>query len=271
MFRRLLLSMCTSTLLWAGTVAPSWSAPTPPALDVANVGANPSWNGLTASQQSVLKPLQAQWSELEPSSKDKWLSVANRYPKLPPAEQARVQERMTQWAKLPPKARGEARLRFQQTRQVPAEVKQEKWAAYQALSAEEKKALAQKATRRQHPVFLADNMAGPREKAQVYSGRVPVTKTQEKKQNVVPSTLTSAPRPTTAAPSLVKASRGATTSLINERPTAPLHQQTGLPKIAATKGFVDPQTLLPKKGPQGAAMLAEPGSAPASGHHQNRR
>lgn len=260
-----------TVLVGASALAPAWSATTPPALEVTNVGANPSWAGLTPSQQSILKPLQTQWSELEPSSKDKWLSVANKYSKLAPADQARVQERMTQWAQLPPKARGEARLRFQQTRQVPAEVKQEKWAAYQALPAEEKKALAQKATRRQHPVFLADNMAGPREKAQVYSGRVPATKTQDKKQNVVPATLTSAPRPTTAAPSLVKASRGATTSLINERPAAPLHQQTGLPKIAATKGFVDPQTLLPQKGPQGAAMLTEPGSAPASSHHQYHR
>lgn len=268
---RLWILVCTTALMGAGSLTPAWSAPNPPALDVGNVGANPAWSGLTPAQQTILKPLQAQWSELEPSSKDKWLSVANRYPRLPAAEQARVQERMTQWAKLPPKARGEARLRFQQTRQLPAEVKQEKWAAYQALSAEEKKALAQKANRRQHPVFLANDMAGPREKAQVYSGRVPAAKTQDKKQNVVPSTLSSAPRPTTAAPSLVKASRGATTSLINERPAAPMHQQTGLPKIAATKGFVDPQTLLPKKGPQGAAMLAEPGSAPASSHHQYRR
>lgn len=271
MSRRFLASVCMTALLGAGATTLAWSAPMPPALDVANVGANPNWGTLTPSQQSVLKPLQSQWSQLEPTSKDKWLSVANRYAKLPPAEQARVQERMTQWAKLAPKARGEARLRFQQTRQLPPQVKQEKWAAYQALPADEKRALAQKATRRQHPVFLAENVAGPREKAQVYSGRTPATKTQEKKQNVVPSTLTSAPRPTTAAPSLVKASRGATTRLINERPAAPLHQQTGLPKIAATKGFVDPQTLLPKKGPQGAAMLAEPGSTPVSAQPQNRR
>jgi hypothetical protein len=32
-----------------------------------------------------------------------------------------------------------------------------------------------------------------------------------------------------------------------------LHQQVGLPKVAATPGFVDAETLLPQRGAQGAA------------------
>lgn len=226
----------------------------PPAVGVAETGSNPDWAQLTPVQQSALRPLAAQWPTLDATSKDKWLNVASRYPQLSPQEQERMQERMTQWAKLPPKARGEARLRFQQTRQLPSQERQEKWAAYQALSPEDRKALAQQARRKQKPVFLADDMAGPREQSQVFSGRTPVAKVVEKKSNVVPNTLSSAPGQQSAAATLVKAGRGATTTLINERPTPPQHQQTGLPKIAATKGFVDPQTLLPKKGPQGAAM-----------------
>jgi hypothetical protein len=31
-----------------------------------------------------------------------------------------------------------------------------------------------------------------------------------------------------------------------------------MPKIAATESFVDPVTLLPRRGPQAAAMLAPP-------------
>lgn len=234
-----------------------------PVVSVMGTGDNPAWASLSKDQQTALQPLAAQWNTLEAGSKDKWLNVASRYQQLTPQDQTRMQERMTQWAKLPPKARGEARLRFQQTRQVSAQERQEKWAAYQALPPDDRKALAQKAQRKQKPVFLADDMAGPREQGQVFSGRTPSAKMLEKKSNVVPATLSSAPRQTATAATLIKASRGATTTLINEQPTPPQHQQTGLPKIAATKGFVDPNTLLPKKGPQGAAM-ATPPSAPAS-------
>lgn len=251
---------CSLVLAGTTSLTLSWAAGAAhvPAVSVMESSANPNWTNLTPQQQAVLRPLAAQWSSLEPSSKDKWINVASRYPQLTPQEQARVQDRMTQWAKLPPKARGEARLRFQQTRQVSAQERQEKWQAYQALPPDDRKALAQKARRKQKPIFLADDVPGPREQGQVFSGRTPVAKIQEKKTNVVPSTLSSAPRQTATTPTLVKAGRGATTTLINDRPIPPQHQQTGLPKIAATKGFVDPQTLLPKKGPQGAAMATPP-------------
>jgi hypothetical protein len=51
----------------------------------------------------------------------------------------------------------------------------------------------------------------------------------------------------------LQAQPGATTTTINKRPAPPPHQQTGLPKIAASQGFVDKSTLLPKRGPQAAA------------------
>ncbi|HET8871981.1 MAG TPA: DUF3106 domain-containing protein [Aquabacterium sp.] len=248
----------TTSVLAAGS-----SSRLPQPVSVVETDANPSWAQLTAAQKAALKPLAAQWDTLDATSKDKWLNLASRYPTLPAKDQERMQERMTQWAKLPPKARGEARLRFMQTRQLPAEERQEKWAAYQALPPDERKALARQARRKQHPVFLADDVVGPREQGQIFSGRTPTAKLQEKKNNVVPNTISAAPGPTTAAPTLVKASRGATTSLINDRPAPPLHQHTGLPKIAATKGFVDPNTLLPKKGPQGAAMSPVTESAPS--------
>ena len=251
------------------TTSFAWSAGAisrPPAIGVAEVGANPPWAALSPAQQATLKPLAEQWATLDPTSKDKWLNVASRYQQLSVADQQRMQERMTQWAKLPPKARGEARLRFQQTRQLPSQERQEKWAAYQSLSSQDRQELAQKAQRKQQPVFLADNVAGPREQAQAFSGRAASTKVMQKKSNVVPNTLSSSPAQVAVAPTLIKAGRGATTTLINERPNPPMHQQTGLPKIAATKGFVDPKTLLPKKGPQGAAMAQAPdmASSPAS-------
>jgi hypothetical protein len=62
----------------------------------------------------------------------------------------------------------------------------------------------------------------------------------------------------------VQAKPGATTTLMSQRALPPAHHQPGLPKIAATEGFVDHSTLLPQRGPQGAAVRAEPASSPKS-------
>jgi hypothetical protein len=62
------------------------------------------------------------------------------------------------------------------------------------------------------------------------------------------------------APTVVQARPGASTNLVSKQPTPPLQLQTGLPKITATPGFVDSQTLLPRRGPQGAAAVAVGGS-----------
>ncbi|MDO9004568.1 MAG: DUF3106 domain-containing protein [Aquabacterium sp.] len=218
-----------------------------------------TWAGLSGPQRRALQPLAALWPTMEISNKQRWVNVANRFGSLSPQEQQRMQERMTQWSKLPPQQRGEARLRFQQTRQLSPEERQKKWASYQALSPEERGELAQQARRKQQPVVLSDNMAGPRERAQQASKRLRDNEST-RKSNWVPGATANAPAQVAVAPSLIKAGRGATTTLVSQRPTPPLHQQTGLPKIAATKGFVDPVTLLPKKGAQGAAMTTVPAS-----------
>ena len=218
-----------------------------------------TWAGLNAPQRRALQPLAALWPTMEISNKERWVNVANRFGSLSPQEQQRMQERMTQWSKLPPQQRGEARLRFQQSRQLSPEERQRKWASYQALSPEERGELAQQARRKQQPVVLSDNMAGPRERAQLAAKRQRDNESTSK-SNWVPGATPNAPAQVAVAPSLIKAGRGATTTLVSQRPTPPLHQQTGLPKIAATKGFVDPVTLLPKKGAQGAAMMAVPAS-----------
>jgi hypothetical protein len=55
---------------------------------------------------------------------------------------------------------------------------------------------------------------------------------------------------------VVQRGAGATTSLVSKPATPPLHQQSGLPKVSASPGFVDSATLLPRRGAQGAATLA---------------
>lgn len=227
------------------------------------MGSSHSWKDLPLRQRTALQPLAAQWNTLDATGKDKWLAVADRYWSLPSTEQKLIQARMTQWARLQPRERGEARLRFQQTRQLSAAERQEKWAAYQALPEEQKRGLARVAQRQAKPVILPDNVPGPREAQQAFAAkRVSPPSGTARKSNVVPSSSpTTSPVPVAVAPTLIKAGAGATTHLVNQRPHPPQFQQSGLPKITATKGFVDPVTLLPKQGEQGAAMASQPASA----------
>jgi len=227
------------------------------------LGSSQQWKDLPLRQRTALQPLAAQWNTLDTTGKDKWLAVADRYWSLPAAEQKLIQARMTQWARLQPRERGEARLRFQQTRQLSAAERQEKWAAYQALPEEQKRGLARVAQRQAKPVILPDNVPGPREAQQAFAAkRVGHPSGTVRKFNVVPSSSpTTSPAPVVVAPTLIKAGAGATTNLVNQRPHPPQFQQSGMPKITATKGFVDPVTLLPKQGEQGAAMASQPATA----------
>jgi hypothetical protein len=92
-------------------------------------------------------------------------------------------------------------------------------------------------------------------------GQVARQDTQQTKSNIVPNPAFSSPaRP--VAPTVLQAAPGATTTLISKRPAPPPHQQTGLPKITAGPDFVDTATLLPQRGPQGAAVRSP--AAPAA-------
>lgn len=225
-----------------------------------DVATSLQWHELTPAQRKVLHPLSPHWRAMDETSREKWLNMANRFERLGPAERQRMQERMDQWAKLPPQQRGEARLRFQQTRQIGAPERQRRWAEYQALSPEDRQDLTRQAQRKAKPVFLPNSAVGPREARQAYSAkRRTHADASPQKSNMVPdATPGVASARTVVRPTIVKAGTGATTSLVNQRPSPPMHQQSGLPKIAATQGFVDPVTLLPQKGAQGAAMAEPP-------------
>ena len=232
-----------------------------------------AWPALTPAQRTALEPLAAQWGQLDDNARQKWVKVASRFDALTPQERQRLQERMKQWAALQPSERGEARLRFQQTRQLPSDERQQKWAAYQSLSAEDRQDLTRQGQRRTRTVMLADNMVGPREAGQAFAAkRQTAAASAPGKSNVVPSVPTglSGPNaqgavPVVVAPTLVKASTGATTNLVTRQPAPPAHQASGSTKITASKDYVDPVTLLPRKGAQSAAMASFPASAGATG------
>jgi hypothetical protein len=227
----------------------SWAADPaakPPVAKPAEAG--PIWASLSASQQSELAPLQKEWPTLDASRKEKWLVLASRLPRMSATERQRIQARMAEWASLSPTERGRARQNFQEMRIARPEDRQALWDAYQALPAEQRQELAQRAKPASSPLRAATTASEPK----VAAGG---------KRNIVqtPAPAT-APRP--VSPTVVQAKPGATTTLLSTPASPPPHNQPGLPKIAATDGFVNPSTQLPKRGPQGAA--ARSAAAPAS-------
>jgi hypothetical protein len=216
------------------------------------VDRSPTWASLTPAQKQTLAPLQRDWATIEPNRKQKWLELATKFPTMPADERQRVQARMTEWARLTPNERAGARMQFQEVRRLPAEERQAKWQAYQALSPEERQSLAQRAKPAARAASAAEGEA--RRLASTPAPAGP-------KSNVV--TVTAKPPTRVVSPTVVQAKPGATTTSMSTRATPPLHHQAGLPKIAATPGFVDPATLLPKRGPQGAAVRAAASADPA--------
>jgi hypothetical protein len=221
----------------------------PAAAAVATKG--PAWNQLTPPQRQALAPLERDWPSLDAAGKSKWLEVATRLPSLPPLDRQRVQERMAEWSKLSPAERGRARLQFQESRQVMPSDRKAQWDAYQTLPEETRRELALRA-RPAAPARLAPAAADNARPGTPATAATP-------RRDVESASRTAAPKAVT--PTVVQARPGATTTLLTQRAVPPLHQQAGLPKIAATEGFVNPSTLLPKRGPQGAAVRSAAASA----------
>jgi hypothetical protein len=199
------------------------------------------WSALAPPQRAALAPLERDWSNITPGQQQKWIEVANRFGSMPPDERARAQQRMSAWSRLPPQERARARLNFQEVRQFSREDRQQQWEAYRSLPAEQRRELAQKAA------------PTPAPRA---SARPSPSKEASEKSSVVRAPAPAPARP--VGPIVVQRGSGATTNLVSKPAQPPLHQQAGLPKLAATPGFVDSSTLLPQRGAQGAAALSTP-------------
>lgn len=213
-------------------------------------GGTASWAQLSPAQRQALAPLEKDWASIDANRRAKWLEVANRFPTMPAEERERLQARMAAWARMTPAERSNARLQFQEVRQVPDAERQQKWQAYQALPEAERQALAARA----------------RPPARAASGAVAATTVRtgevEGKRNLVQPAPPA--RAKAVTPTVQQARPGATTTTMTTRPLPPAHAQAGLPKIAATPGFVDPSTLLPQRGPQGAAVRSAAAASAAA-------
>lgn len=209
-----------------------------PAYGQGLVGPSPAdWASLNPQQRAVLAPLARDWHTITPAQQQKWVEVANRYGAMPPDERERVQQRMGEWSRLSTPERARARLNFQESRQLSREERQQQWEAYNALPPDKKRALAERAQAKPQP--------------RAASRRDPEAPNSPEKSNLVRSPAVPLPQP--VGPTVVQRGSGATTNLVSKPTRPPLHQQAGLPKVAATPGFVDSATLLPQRGAQGAA------------------
>jgi hypothetical protein len=103
---------------------------------------NTAWLSLTPIEQGALAPLAKHWNSLSEGQKRKWLAIAKSYPGLAQPEQEKLHSRMLDWAALSPKDREVARLNFAQTKSVAKSDRAANWEAYQALSPDERKKLA---------------------------------------------------------------------------------------------------------------------------------
>jgi hypothetical protein len=208
-----------------------------PAVAAGPDAGGPSWNTLGPAQRQALAPLQGDWASIDPTRKQKWLELASRFDRMSPDERSRVQQRMSDWVSLSAKQRTEARVNYQEAKDLSPQERQQRWEAYQSLPENQRRDLAAR----------AKSGAGKGNNARALPSAA------ETKVNTVPNPLLEARKPRAVTPGLTQAKPGATTNLMSTRPAPPLHQQTGLPKVAATPEFVDSTTLLPRRGPQGAA------------------
>jgi Protein of unknown function (DUF3106) len=152
-------SFLASSLLWVGLVcmgvAHAQTSPasgaSPAAVSKSSALTQPLWKDLSAPQQTALKPLAAHWDTMAVGQKRKWISVAVDFDKLPAPQQAKLHGRMTEWVSLSPQQRSAARQNFAQHRELTdgltPEQRKAQWQAYQALSPEEKRKLAQGASK----------------------------------------------------------------------------------------------------------------------------
>lgn len=108
------------------------------------VVSGPRWQELTKHQRLVLQPLATTWDALSGAHKNKWIALTKNYSSLTPEDQKKLQSRMAEWAALTPGDRERARLNFAETKKLSPSERAVEWAAYQELSAEEKKRLAEK-------------------------------------------------------------------------------------------------------------------------------
>ncbi len=108
----------------------------------------PAWNELTPAQKEALAPLAQDWNSFDSDRKQKWLTVARRYPQLTPDGQAHLHQRMAEFVKLSPEQRRNVRENFRKAYELPLDQRQALIQEYKDLPPERKRELSDKAKAR---------------------------------------------------------------------------------------------------------------------------
>ncbi len=132
-----------------------------------SVQPGPGWETLTTPQKLALYPLAERWALISESQKRRWLSLSTNFSALPPEEQDKFHDRMADWASLSAQQRNQARLNYAVTNKLAPDDKRAQWEAYQALSDEERMALAAKAAPKPTGAATALRPVSPQKLAQV--------------------------------------------------------------------------------------------------------
>lgn len=144
----LVAGLVTSSVALSQTIVSSESTKTSATAKPA-LANKPLWKELSPAEQTALRPLSANWDSMGIGQKRKWQSVAKDFDKLAAPAQATMHTRMTEWTALSPKQRADARINFAENRQLTdgltSEQRKVQWQAYQQLSPEEKRKLADSA------------------------------------------------------------------------------------------------------------------------------
>ena len=133
----------------------------------AQVETGPGWGTLNTPQKLALYPLAERWALISEAQKRRWLALAANFSSLPEAEQAKFHARMTDWASLSAQQRNQARLNYAATNRLAPDDKRAQWEAYQALTEEQRRALAARAAPRPKGAATALRPVSPNKLAQV--------------------------------------------------------------------------------------------------------
>lgn len=128
--------------------APSAGVRNGPGLAGARSSDKLGWSRLSATQKTALAPLAGLWGELSEPQKLKWMSLSRHFAGLAPSEQERLHSRMSEWASLSMQQRAQARISFAEASALPPAEKKARWEAYQSLSPEERRRLAEESRAR---------------------------------------------------------------------------------------------------------------------------
>lgn len=180
--------------------------------------AGPRWAELSSYQREILTPLEERWPMIGAGQKRRWMALADGFDKLSEKEQEKLRSRMESWSSLSGAQRNQARLNFAITNKLATD-KQAQWEAYQALSDEEKRLLAARATPKVTTAAPAIKPVAPKKLARIPAATA-TPGTVPNLPKIPPSTIHHPPPAVPSTPAMVETHPVRTPSVIVE--TAPV-------------------------------------------------